>query len=72
MNMLSIIRSEFTIFSQEIRELNIISHYYSIIDRDTKKYTPPQQFLPCRDVLFNISPLKKSPSEWVPASRHLF
>lgn len=37
MNMLSIIRSEFTIFSQEIRELNIISHYYYIIDRDTKK-----------------------------------
>ena len=37
MNMLSIIRSEFTIFSQEIRELNIISYYYYIIDRDTKK-----------------------------------
>ena len=29
--------SYFTFCSQEIRELNIISHYYYIIDRDTKK-----------------------------------
>lgn len=52
--------SYFTFCSQEIRELNIISHYYYIIDREQRKNSPLKLFSLAKRIVYHFPPFQRA------------